>query len=358
MNEKYKIAYFPYIFNNWDSLEFDGDVLWNISVSRLARKYIPDVTLRKYVRRLLSSNRHRNRRIKNIFIFTAKGKSALDFFDHNEEKRFTDIAKILFLCSVSASNIGKYSHHFATSDNFMSFVQNFTTKDDFTAFRAGRIISILDGGYKIGEIRYEAPYYLLKHGSLFDTFLLEKLEVLKRLNRDSFERIIMATDAMMGGYSNADHVSYEMRILLQSRSFEILFDLPERDQRKHFRDKIKEYCQSDDEHEHDFLTVKGDGKFRQIFGSRQMMWADRFYLLRNQIVHGSKVFKEEYFFYEDSHWHLALLFFIVATKRIVYKELDEINFRDVIRHKSGRLVYDKWRTLTFPSMKEEGNAAN
>lgn len=350
MAKKYKIAYFPYIFNNWDSLEFDGDVLWNISVNRLAQKYIPDVTLRRYIRRLLSANRYFNRRIKNIFIFTPKGKSALDEFDNNEKNRFADIAKILFICSVADSNIGKYSDFFATSDNFMSFVQNFSTENDYTAFQSGRIISILDGGYKIGKIKYEAPHYLLKHGFSFDTTLLQKLELLKRLNRVSFEKIIMAIDAMMSGYSNADNISYKMRILMQSRCFELLFDLPEREQRKHFRNKIKKYCQNDDELEYDFLTEKGDSEFRKVSGSRQMMWADRFYLLRNHIIHGGKISNEEYFFYKDSHWHLALLFFIVAVKQLINKELNEIIFRDVIKYKSGRLVYDKWRTMSFPSM--------
>ena len=174
-----------------------------------------------------------------------------------------------------------------TAENFALVFQGFNIGDSHTGYTTGRIVPLSNYGYEIGQIFYEAPRYVLKHSPDFDRTLLVALKRLKRRNPLKYRTIIRATDAMMNGYSNSDDVSFESRILEQARSFEILFALPESGQRKIFKEKISKYCQPINERKIRYKIELRKVKTPET-GTRQKMWADRFYTLRNRIIQDRK----------------------------------------------------------------------
>ena len=115
---------------------------------------------------------------------------------------------------------------------------------------------------------------------------MRKLEGLKRKKRKLYRLILRASEALMNAYTNSEDVSFESRILELSRAFEILFKLPEKQQRKVFKSSIKKYCEPAGERIRRYLSERPGNIKVPERGSRQVMWADRFYTLRNHIIHG------------------------------------------------------------------------
>ena len=70
------------------------------------------------------------------------------------------------------------------------------------------------------------------------------------------------------------------------------------------------------------------------------MWADRFYTLRNHIIHGEQLRNSEFSFFGQPHYHLGVLFFIASVKKILNDTLGNNIFHDTIRYKSGQFEYD------------------
>jgi hypothetical protein len=101
----------------------------------------------------------------------------------------------------------------------------------------------------------------------------------------------------------------------------VLLDLPEQGQRRDFKDKIKKY------------TVRSGEKSRKYFSERpgrnvieyeplKVVWADKFYTLRNHIIHGEKVpMKEFYFRNRQSHLDIGPMFFVLIVKELINEKL-------------------------------------
>ncbi len=326
---------------NTEKIQFDGITVWNFSL--LKSQCIKDEGLRDYISQLLATNRLHNEPIENIGI-VAVGNS-FNFRHHSptEARRVSDLRKVLFLCSVAGSNIRhghNAGHSMVTTENFTLVYQNFAIDSPYTADSSGSIVSTLAGGHKISEIRYGVPMHVLPHNSTIDQELLNSMKKVKRKRNTVYRTILHATEAFMNGYLNSDDVSYESRILEQVRAFEILFSLPEREQRKELKSRIDYYCRPRKSRAFRYKSERANGKKVWEMGSRQKMWADRFYVLRNHIIHGDTIRNAEYLFYDQRHHDLGLWFFLVSVKKTVNEALGQKIFFDTVPYRDGVFKYD------------------
>jgi len=144
----------------------------------------------------------------------------------------------------------------------------------------------------------------------------------------------------MNAYSNSEDVSHEARILELCRAFEILFQLPESQQRKVFKQAIQKYCEPSGARKRRYTSERPGKRRKSEKGSRHVMWADRFYTLRNHIVHGESIHKTRFYFYGQPHYQIGLWFFLVAIKQKINEALGKKHFYDFIKCESGTFIYD------------------
>jgi hypothetical protein len=70
------------------------------------------------------------------------------------------------------------------------------------------------------------------------------------------------------------------------------------------------------------------------------MCADRFYVLRNHIIHGEKLKDRDFVFLGQYHYHLGLWFFLVSVKKMINESFGDKIFYDTIKYKEGCFVYE------------------
>ena len=308
MSHQYQICYFPYLsLKDTESVKFHNFTVWNFSKLRTNR--IKDKALREYITILLHSNVINNKPIEGIGIISKKDKDDFSILNDSQIKQIDELKAVLFLVAVSRNNIHGFDHAgfmMFTAENFNVIYQNFKLNSKHTSYSTGRIVNITTGGYKVGKIKFEKPKHVLSPNFKYDEKLLDAVEILKIKNQRFFRIIIRATDAFMNGYKNSDDVSSESRILEQSRAFEILFNLPERSQRKEFKDRIEKYCSLKDERKRRYKSERPNNRRVWEIGTKQKMWADRFYTLRNHIIHGQPLKDNEFIFCGQRHHDIAL----------------------------------------------------
>ena len=338
-----QIYYFPYLFlNQADFIKYDNITVWNFEICK--KKQIRDDKLRAYVSSLLAANRRLNKKIEDLGVVALSGRNNFEPLDPKDSEEVSDFSKVLFLTTVAKSNTINNPHCMATSENFGIVCQNFDLESKNTAYTSGKIVTTTSGGWKIGEIKYEMPHYVPTGPFKLDEDFLKVMQRLKIRKTKLYRLILRATDSMMQGYSNADDKSYSSRILEQCRAFEILFALPQKDQRKIFKKKIKEYCSSEGDWKVRYMSERPkENKWETDV--RQAMWADKFYTLRNHIIHGRKIKATEFQFLSQKHWDLGLMFFLVSVKQLINKALGKKIFYDKIKFKDRAFEYNQGHLL-------------
>lgn len=342
-----QVVYFPYLFlGERKEVNFDNVDVWNFG--KKSKQYIKDGKLRAYVRKLLYSNIHYGRSIKDIGVLSI---GATDFREFNAEKlqAANEVRLLLFLSFLAQNNTRGYGantgHYMATAENFEFVIQNFQPDTDHISERAGKIVSKLVGGYKLGRKKFYAPSYVIKplrfslDGLLIEQVLRLKTKGGKRL----YKRILSATDLMFEGYYNNPGLSDNARVLLQIAAFETLLDLPDRYQRKEFKDKIETYCDLPSEKKYRYSYETRVGKTKET-RSRKAIWADSYYTLRNHIIHGDKVRTEDLVFKRTQrHLDIAVLFFVLLVKMLVNEKFRKKIFYDEVtwQKSKGGFVYDR-----------------
>jgi hypothetical protein len=337
----FQIVYCPYIFlNRVRSATFSGITVRNLEETL---KIIKDDGLRAKIRSLMEQNRAFGKPIKDIGIIEIGGRNDFHPLNSIEKKRVNEFRAALFLAGTAKCNIHdgpNAGHDMLTSENFRIVFQNFKLESPYTGYTSGVIVRRSDFGYKISEITYEKPPYVLNNSFSCDENFLKALEKCKRKNRKFYRLVIRATDALMNAYSNSEEVSNGSRILELSRAFEILFELPENGQRKEFKKAIHKYCEPVGEKKRRYLSERpGNNKEIEI-GSPQVMWADRFYVLRNHIIHGERIKDKSFFSHGQLHWNLGLWFFLVSVKQIINESIGKTIFYDSVKCESGKFIYD------------------
>ncbi|MFC2068004.1 hypothetical protein ACFLTP_03215 [Chloroflexota bacterium] len=104
-------------------------------------------------------------------------------------------------------------------------------------------------------------------------------------------------------------------------AFEMLLNLPESQQRKVFKDLIENATTGSKEKRYAYHYEIRNNK-RKDRRSIKGIWADKFYTLRNHIIHGQKILPRQFVFKKSQrHTDIALLFFVFLIKMQINKSL-------------------------------------
>ena len=125
-----------------------------------------------------------------------------------------------------------------------------------------------------------------------------------------------AVTVFLESYYNTPSVDVRARVLLQAAAFEILFDLPDWNQRAAYRDAIEKWISKPADKKYRFSYEAAKGK-KLDTRTLPAIWADRFYTLRSHIVHGEDVRRSKYVFGEQRHLVASPLFFVLAIDRMI-----------------------------------------
>ncbi len=331
-----QLAYFPYLMLRDVEEIIHGNVkVWNFK--KKATEYIPDETLRNKIKALLAINKYGNRVVEDMGILSI---GDTDFRQATDADLAIarEIKLILFLSWIAQNNVrlqgANAGHYIATSENFEFAYQNFQLESDTMGESAGYIVTTQTWGYKISETSFNTPSHVLRPLSIsFDEDLRASLMRLEAIDRALYDRILRATDLLFESYYNNPNVSLNARILLQVGAFEVLLDLPTEGQRKRKRYKLKEVIEAKTALPTDPIVTY---TFERIGGTQtetksiKVKWADRFYTLRNHIIHGDEVTVPEFLFEHQRHTDIAPMFFVLLTKMLLNDRLGKTIFYDKI----------------------------
>ncbi len=315
----FQIAYFPYLsMNGIDEIDLGYLKVWNFEKKK--DEYIKDNTLKTKIERIFATliTHHGNVRGIGVIQFPNNNFQPLSQQEHEliQQARAT-----IFLAFVSENNTripnANSGHSMATSENFDVIFQNFTLEDDYVAETSGEIIRFSKGGYTLDKVRFQIPSFVPTPSSYhYDQEIFSELLYLRTHKPKIYRLLINSVQIFMEGYYNSNHLSNKARILLYMSAFESIFSIPESQQRKHFKASIEKISSFDDEKKYvSYWDKKSNPKSKEML-SKKGIWAEKFYLLRNSIVHGDSV-KPESFIFEKTqeHIHIALLFFVLAVKK-------------------------------------------
>lgn len=335
-----QIVYFPYLFlGNLDEVGFGDIKVWNFE--KKAKEYIPDENLRKHIQKIIRSNVSHNQQIKNIGVLSI-GQTDFREFSSEELATASEVRLVMFLSFLAIHNTvgrgGNAGWFMGTSENFEFVVQNFQLGNEYTSERSGHIVSLMTGGYKIGEKKFYQPSHVISYQRFsLDSLLIKELFRLKhRGGKKFYSKVLRATDLLFESYYNNPNISPNARVLLQIAAFEVLLDLPFSGQRRDFKEKVEKYCDLPNEKQYIYRyeTLRGKIKDRK---SRKVIWADAYYTLRNHIIHGDRVDVEDFIFKgKQRHLDIGVLFFMLLVKKLVNEKrgrkifYDEIEWRKTI----------------------------
>lgn len=167
---------------------------------------------------------------------------------------------------------------------------------------------------------------------------------LKRRNKKLYERIIKAAAIFFESYYNDPNNSVNSRILLQASSFESLLNLSEGRGRADFKDIIRVNYFRSDSSLWRYSSERSNGQKATESEGVHVMWGDKFFTLRNHIIHGSNVKQREFnFMNKQRHTDIAAIFFISLVKRLINKKFGRTVFSDLIgwkRYSDGDLKFE------------------
>jgi hypothetical protein len=319
----FQLLYFPYLsLDGTAELSFGAVRVWNAD-KRLAEA-VPNARLRRRVAALLRMNTvptRGNRRVavRGIGIVTI-GTPDCRMLGEPEFALARELRTILFLTCLSQNTLAGPNGGFLlyTAENFDLVAQTFTASGKDMSGESGVLIRVREMGYRITSTRFPKPRDVNQPSTFqYDEALFCELERLRHEDEAVYRRIVRAADVFLGSYFNSDRVSWAARILLQAAAFEILLDLPEIAPRKAFKDRIEQYCGETGERRYR-TKYEDHGVKKPDERTLKGVWADRFYFLRNRIVHGEDVRDREYLFCRQQHHVLiASLFFVLTVKRLI-----------------------------------------
>ena len=315
-----QIFYFPHLqLQDTNEIIIGNVKIWKFSAN--ANNYISNTALREKVKSLLYINTFQGKAIEDIPVISIKN---IDFriFTEAEIKQINDARNLLFLAFISVNNILDHSpnqgHYMATSENFEIINQSFEMSKDTLSTRNGILVNKIDFGNKISEIKFEYPLQAPRPIIFsIDEDLICQMLLLKKKDKELFEKIISASEIFYESYFNTENLSCNARILLGAGAFEMLLGT-HGNARKEIKQKVREmlYIRGKEKRV-SFLSERENGKIRES-GSIKIMWADRFFSLRNHIIHGDKVNIKKFKFKNiQAHFHITPIFFIAFIHQLI-----------------------------------------
>ncbi len=340
--DQFVVAYFPYLnMGETSEIDFGFAKVWNFDKKK--GDYIADPAFKQKLEKIFQTHVADGKPVRGIGVFSI---GANDFrkFNATETAQLRVARVLLFLCFVAQWNLekrdGNAGHGMATAENFDIIFQNFLLGDDHIAENSGEIIRFLKGGFDISQVTFQRPGFVPTPWMFrLDIELLRTLLELQTSNALEFEKVINAGEIFMQGYYNSSYVSQNARVLLQTGAFEILLDFPEQDQRKTFKEIIKQRTVLSEEPTFSHQSERPRGRFAPETLTTKEIWADLFYTLRNHIIHGNTPPAAEFYFQNaQSHTDIALFFFVLLLRKKIAETLPKYPYDDEI----------KWETWTDP----------
>jgi hypothetical protein len=235
-----------------------------------------------------------------------------------------------------------------TSENFRVVTQNFVLDSPYIAETDGFVVHATNMGLELGKVHFEKPSYVnIPRGLNYDSDLLSELTSNRRYPADLRNRLFSASAILLESYYNNPYVHITARVLLQAAALEMLL---QSDGRQDFKNKVERYL-------NDKGTIRGKPKRETRYhyrsersrpknGQRDYatevrsikgMWADRFFTLRNHLIHGENVSRRKYVFRrQQNHVLIAPLVFVALVREM----LNEASVaRDKGRVCSGELLW-------------------
>lgn len=321
--------------NGVDEIKIGNLSVWNFD--RMKDKNIKSETMKARIEELVKLNlQNQNRPINDIGIMSLNNSYDFRNLSIKEIEKVREFQLVLFLASL-AKMPNELGHEQITSDNFITATQNFRLESSINsvAVETGRILRKSD----MGEIVFHKPHHINSRSYVnIDNQLIKSLIKLKRENIQLYRRIIRSIESIMNSYYNDDHLSDLSRILEISRAFEILFSLPHNNQRMHFKSKVRDLF-SDENNRRRRYKLKRRNSMMWEVDIKHVMWADRFYSLRNKIIHGDDIKISDYRFENNHHFFIGIWFYLVFVKKIINNYFDKKIFYDTIIYNSEEKIF-------------------
>lgn len=201
-----------------------------------------------------------------------------------------------------------------TADIFELVTQNFHPGNDHIAIKAG---SLLNSGWKIGEITFSKPW--ATGGAIWN---LDE-ELINGFNKcfstevplDVQERIFRSLEWFRMAHKEGGQVSELSKVVMMATTFEILLQFPRNEKRRYFVEYMEKHIASGDFLKDTRTTDRGKSFNLSLAGC----WAWDFYELRSQIVHGDLIPLKK-LIYRDwvTHLIVADLVFLECMKRELF----------------------------------------
>jgi hypothetical protein len=319
-----QITYLPYLsMGRYEEAIFKP---LNVRVWNYARKstqYIPDITARTAVDALMATNVAHGRSINDMGIISV---SNFDLREYTPEEKALckETALLLFVGSLARGGVigrgANAGHYVSTTENFTVVEQNFVQEGDRIATQDGYVVNIRIGGYKISEVKFGRPDYTpAPLDSNGDGRIIDDLLKMRAKQKRIYRRLMRAIDMFKQAYYNDTKLSQQSRIMLITSAYEILFDLPESGQRARLKENFRQLFVMPTDIKRRYKSERGSGRPSVWeIDSIKVMWADKFYTLRNKIIHGSPLKPADFVFCDKQrHFDIAVLFFVLGLKKIM-----------------------------------------
>jgi hypothetical protein len=335
-----------------DEIDLGFLKIWNFD--RQKNKYISDSVILAKIEKILATHVTQQGNVKGVGIVQITDGN----FHPLSEKEIELVQQaraMLFLSITSANNTkihdGNSGHSMMTSENFDVFHQNFSLDDDHFSERTGEIIQFMKAGYTLQKIRFQVPSFVpMPHRYDLDRSVLAGLHELKQAKPKVFQKIVSSTQIFMEGYYNSGHLANKARILMFMSAFEMILAIPAEQQRRHFKANIEAISNLDGETKYiNYWDGKAKPKSKEIL-SKKGVWAEKFYLLRNKIIHGERVTHADFLFEKkQSHINIALIFFIHSVKKQLERSLKKYTCDYEIHWERylDRISYDEPKKVTL-----------
>ncbi len=363
-SSQYHFVCIPYLnMGKTPQIDFGFAKIWNFDL--LQEQYIPNPKLRTQVARSLASYKisypyahstgapgreiyHPVRGIGMLYT-DALNTEPLDF---DAQQKINDARLILFMSFVSQNNTltrnVNSGHWMGSSDNFAPVFFTTVIGSEYVTEISGFVVQTWHGGIDIDKNMKIRPWHVPKAELRLDQTLLDALIELRSKRPRIFRRLISAVEVFYESFYNAPEVSHNARILLQASSFEILLGAPTGQGRKALKSYLKKVATYPEDPIIKYRSERASGSIIET-GTVTEKWADKFFTLRNHILHGDVPASKEYNFGKwQRHFDIALYFFVLCLKRMVEKGLKRDIFGDDI-------VWKSWTDeLSLPVMKYTG----
>ena len=312
--------------------------IWNFDLAK--EIYIPDENLRKQVEAILHTHKgsypfgpedNEYLPIHGIGIISTGEPTDSEPRKYEREK-INDARLITFISALARRNVitrnANSGHGMASSENYQPLQFSVVVGSKYSTFFEGFVIPSWHGGIDLQKEMLIRPRHVPIPSFDPDEELLGVLVELREKRPRIFRRTISAVEVFFESYYNTTQLSHNARILLQASAFEILLGAQSMEGRKTLKSFLKKEATYPHEEVVSYMSERR-GKFEREIGNMREKWADRFFTLRNHIIHGYVPKEEEYYFGKwQRHFDIATLFFIYCLKVKVEQALRRQIFGD------------------------------